>query len=178
MPHRLHHTGHLPRRHQPGPRHVQTHTTSHLSRLRGVLPSLRHGRIGGAQGVRRGLGRHAGLASLPVLRASDAERERVEAQLQHHYAVGRLTLPELEERVAVAYEARTREQLDALLTDLPGEAEEPPSPTHVIDPRLLITLLCTSPPAALAYWLISQRAAHRRGPRPRALGDGPEYGAS
>ncbi|MEU3518303.1 DUF1707 domain-containing protein [Streptomyces sp. NPDC006654] len=101
-------------------------------------------------------------ASGAVIRASDAERGRVEAQLQHHYAVGRLTLPELEERVAVAYEARTREQLDALLRDLPGEAEAPASHTHVIDSRLLIILLCVSPPAALVYWLTSQRAARRR----------------
>ncbi|MFF1741035.1 DUF1707 SHOCT-like domain-containing protein [Streptomyces mirabilis] len=64
----------------------------------------------------------------PALRASDAERDQVEAQLQHHYAVGRPTLPELEERVAAAYEARTREQLRALLRDLPGEVEVPASP--------------------------------------------------
>lgn len=102
----------------------------------------------------------------PVLRASDAERDRVEAQLQHHYAVGRLTLPELEERVAVAYEARTRDQLDSLVRDLPSEVAEPASPTPVIDSRLLIILLCTSPPAALIYWLIRQRTARRRRPRP------------
>jgi len=112
----------------------------------------------------------------PVLRASDAERDRVEAQLQHHYAVGRLTLPELEERVAVACEARTRDQLDALVRDLPSEVEEPASPTPVIDSRLLIILLCTSPPAALVYWLICQRTARRRSPRPRALEGGPEHG--
>ncbi|MFI6620981.1 DUF1707 domain-containing protein [Streptomyces sp. NPDC050528] len=100
----------------------------------------------------------------PALRASDAERDRVEAQLQHHYAVGRLTLPELEERVAVAYEARTRDQLDALVRDLPSEVDEPASPTLVIDSRLLIILLCTSPPAALIYWLIRQRTARRRRP--------------
>ncbi|KAF5991008.1 DUF1707 domain-containing protein [Streptomyces sp. WAC00263] len=99
----------------------------------------------------------------PALRASDAERDQVEAQLQHHYAGGRLTLPELEERVVAAYEARTREQLHDLLADLPGEAEQPAPPTHVIDSRLLIVLLCVSPPAALIYWLICQRAARRRG---------------
>ncbi|MCX4403402.1 MULTISPECIES: DUF1707 domain-containing protein [unclassified Streptomyces] len=45
--------------------------------------------------------------------------DQVEAQLQHHYAVGRLTLPELEERVVTAYEARTREQLHARLRLVP-----------------------------------------------------------
>ncbi|MEU9630706.1 DUF1707 domain-containing protein [Streptomyces luteogriseus] len=114
--------------------------------------------------------------SSPALRASDAERDQVEAQLQHHYAVGRLTLPELEERVVAAYEARTREQLHALLRDLPGEAEQPASHTHVIDSRLLIILLCVSPPAALIYWLIFQRAARRRDSWPRAVEGADEHG--
>ncbi|MEV5532140.1 DUF1707 SHOCT-like domain-containing protein [Streptomyces prunicolor] len=104
----------------------------------------------------------------PALRASDAERDHVEAQLQHHYAVGRLTLPELEERAVAAYSARTREQLQALLADLPTEADQPAPSTRVIDSRLLIVLLCVSPPAALIYWLIRQRAARRRGSRPQA----------
>ncbi|WP_328983014.1 DUF1707 domain-containing protein [Streptomyces mirabilis] len=112
----------------------------------------------------------------PALRASDAERDQVEAQLQHHYAVGRLTLPELEERVVAAYEARTREQLHALLRDLPGQVEIPASPIRVIDSRLLIVLLCVSPPAALVYWLISQRSVRRRNPRPQALESAREGG--
>lgn len=103
------------------------------------------------------------------IRASNADRDRVEARLQHHYAVGRLTLPELEERVVVAYEARTREHLDALLRDLPGEAEESARPANAVDSRLLIILLCCSPPAALVYWLITRRAARRRGSRLPAL---------
>ena len=98
------------------------------------------------------------------LRASDVERDRVEARLQHHYAVGRLTLPELEERVAAAYLARTRDQLASLLSDLPGgETEAPVRSGDVIDSQLLIILLCCAPPAALVYWLIAQRAARRRG---------------
>lgn len=114
----------------------------------------------------------AGHTTDPVIRASDAERYGVETQLQHHYVVGRLTLAELEERVAEAHEARTRSQLDALLRDLPSEAEDlpsqavrPKSPTYVIDSRLLIILLCIHPPAALVYWLICQCAARRRGAR-------------
>ncbi|MEU3361185.1 DUF1707 SHOCT-like domain-containing protein [Streptomyces albidoflavus] len=106
--------------------------------------------------------------SAPI-RVSDAERDLVEARLQHHYAVGRLTLPELEERVEVVYEARTREQLDTVLRDLPADTQEPARPATVIDSRLLVILLCCSPPAALIYWLICQRAARRRGPRLRAL---------
>ncbi|WP_329372944.1 DUF1707 domain-containing protein [Streptomyces sp. NBC_01483] len=105
----------------------------------------------------------------PALRASDTERDQVEAQPQHHYAVGRLTLPELEEGVVAACEARTRKQLHALLRDLPGEVEIPASPIRVIDSRPLIVLLCISPPAAFIYWLVPQRSVRRRAPRPQAL---------
>jgi hypothetical protein len=99
----------------------------------------------------------------PGIRASDAERDRAQARLQHHYAVGRLTLPELEARVAVAYEARTREELDVLLRDLPDRTERAARPAPTIDSRLLLILLCCSPPAALVYWLIRHRAARRSG---------------
>lgn len=92
-------------------------------------------------------------ATVPALRASDADRDQVVARLQHHYAVGRLTLPELEERVAAAYGARTHEQLDALSNDLPREPQVR-SAGNEIDSTLLIILLCTAPPAALVYWLI------------------------
>lgn len=93
-------------------------------------------------------------ATTHAVRASDAERDQVVAQLQHHYAVGRLTPLEFEERVALAYGARTREQLAALMTDLPAEVEQSASAMDEIDTRLLIILLCTAPPAALVYWLI------------------------
>lgn len=102
------------------------------------------------------------------IRASDAERDRIVARLQHHCAVGRLTLAELEERVALAFRARTREQLDALVRDLPEEARELRQ-SGGVDSRLLVVLLCCSPPAALVYWLISRRPA--RGGRARPSGD-------
>ena len=53
--------------------------------------------------------------------ASDAERERTVDALRDHYADGRLESDELEERVGAAYKARTRGDLDALLSDLPSE---------------------------------------------------------
>jgi len=40
---------------------------------------------------------------LPAARVSDADRERVAVVLQAAYAEGRLTMPELEERLAAAY---------------------------------------------------------------------------
>jgi beta-galactosidase len=44
---------------------------------------------------------------------SDADRERVAAVLQAAFADGRLTKPELEERLAEAYAAKTDDALDA-----------------------------------------------------------------
>ncbi|MGW2836239.1 DUF1707 SHOCT-like domain-containing protein [Streptomyces sp. NPDC001493] len=101
----------------------------------------------------------------PLVRASDAERDRTEARLKHHYAVGRLTLPELEERVGAACVARTRAQLDSLLRDLPSEAAESSRPAPGIDSRLMIILLCCWPPAALVYWIVFQLAERRGGSR-------------
>ena len=55
------------------------------------------------------------------LRVGDAEREQVVRALQRHYQLGRLTVNELEERVQNAYAAKVREDLTALLRDLPEE---------------------------------------------------------
>jgi hypothetical protein len=92
-----------------------------------------------------------------AIRASDADRDQVTARLQRHYAEGRLTLPELEERAAAAYAARTREQLRALTADLQSDPGAPAQPDTGPDPCLLCLLLCVCPPAGVAYWLLSRR---------------------
>jgi hypothetical protein len=56
----------------------------------------------------------------PVLRASDAERERTATLLRDHAAAGRLTPEELDERLDAAYAARTVGELQALAHDLPA----------------------------------------------------------
>jgi hypothetical protein len=53
------------------------------------------------------------------LRVSDSEREQLAGELREHMLAGRLSSEEFEERVAKAYRARTRAQLDELKTDLP-----------------------------------------------------------
>ena len=85
--------------------------------------------------------------------ASDGERDQVVAQLQRHFADGRLTQAELEERVGAALAARTRDQLRALTADLPGADVRPARPARALEPWLLCLLLCLCPPAGLAYWL-------------------------
>jgi Domain of unknown function (DUF1707) len=56
-----------------------------------------------------------------TLRASDADRERVAEQLRHATAEGRLSPDELEERLEIAFAARTYGELDTLVVDLPGQ---------------------------------------------------------
>lgn len=56
---------------------------------------------------------------LPGIRASDAEREATAHFLQQSYSEGRLTMAEFDERIASAYAARSRSELEALTRDLP-----------------------------------------------------------
>jgi len=60
------------------------------------------------------------------IRVSDADRERVTARLRDHYAEGRLTESELDERVTAALNAKTFGDLRHLMVDLPGPAPVPP----------------------------------------------------
>lgn len=60
------------------------------------------------------------MASGYEMRVGDAEREATAAELREHYASGRLTLDELNDRVDKAFAAKTRGDLDALMRDLPS----------------------------------------------------------
>lgn len=59
------------------------------------------------------------------IRASDADRDRTVAALREHFAAGRLTAGEFDERLDKAYAAKTLGELDGLMTDLPGTDLEP-----------------------------------------------------
>lgn len=54
-----------------------------------------------------------------TMRAADEDRERVVTELREQVAVGRLTLEEFEERLGVAYQAKTWGELRELTHDLP-----------------------------------------------------------
>jgi hypothetical protein len=60
------------------------------------------------------------MASGNEMRIGDAEREAAAAELREHYASGRLTLDELNDRVDKVFAAKTRGDLNALMTDLPS----------------------------------------------------------
>jgi len=81
------------------------------------------------------------------IRVSDADRDRVAGRLREHFAAGRLTQDELDERVSAALNARTFGELRAVLADLPEPAPVPPRAGPY-------------PQQAPPMWL-----ARRRGPR-------------
>jgi hypothetical protein len=53
------------------------------------------------------------------MRVSDADREQVAERLREHFAAGRLTSEELDERVDTALNAKTVGELRAVMADLP-----------------------------------------------------------
>jgi hypothetical protein len=68
-----------------------------------------------------------------ALRIGDAERDAAAADLGEHYAAGRLTLDELNERLESVFAARTYGQIARVMADLPGPGRlgrfaEPPPP--------------------------------------------------
>ena len=60
------------------------------------------------------------MASGFEMRVGDAEREAAAAELREHYASGRLTLEELNERLDAAFAAKTRGDLTVVMRDLPS----------------------------------------------------------
>ena len=56
------------------------------------------------------------------VRIGDADREAIAAQLREHYADGRLTLDELNERLDQMFAAKTKADLNVVMRDLPHVA--------------------------------------------------------
>ncbi|MFJ2033265.1 DUF1707 domain-containing protein [Streptosporangium sp. NPDC087985] len=71
------------------------------------------------QGLWLGTGDYSHAA--PPLRIGDAERDEVTAALREHYAQGRLTPEELDGRLEAALAARTADDLERVIGDLPRD---------------------------------------------------------
>jgi hypothetical protein len=63
------------------------------------------------------------MASGFNVRVGDTDRDAVAAQLREHYADGRLTLEELNERLDQAFAAKTKTDLNTVMRDLPQAAQ-------------------------------------------------------
>jgi hypothetical protein len=102
------------------------------------------------------------------IRASDADREHATARLREHFAAGRLTPGELDERITAALTAKTHGELRQLMADLPEPAPAapraaqrpcpaaPPWMARRRGPRLLPVMLLALLAALLfpgGYWL-------------------------
>jgi uncharacterized protein DUF1707 len=74
------------------------------------------------------------------IRVSDADRDRVTAQLRDHFAAGRITPSELDERLSAALNAKTFGDLRRIMADLPGPV---PAPLGAAPPPLRATPACT-----------------------------------
>ncbi|HZE29903.1 MAG TPA: DUF1707 domain-containing protein [Actinoallomurus sp.] len=68
------------------------------------------------------------------LRVGDAERDEVTTALHEHFAQGRLTRDELDERLTATLSATTVGDLRAVTRDLPGGAPVPASGRHPAGP--------------------------------------------
>lgn len=62
------------------------------------------------------------MTTSTAVRIGDAEREVVSGELGEHYAAGRLTYTELDERLDAVWSARSAADLRVLLADLPSTA--------------------------------------------------------
>lgn len=71
-----------------------------------------------------------------ILRASDADRDRVADQLREALAEGRLTPEEHAERIDLVYRAKTYAELAPILADLPAAPGAAPHPTMAVRPDL------------------------------------------
>jgi hypothetical protein len=81
------------------------------------------------------------------IRISDADRERVAARLREHFAEGRLSSDELDERITATLSAKTYGDLRAVMADLPDSAPVPPGPPHGSQ----------VPPWAVGHWAVVPR---------------------
>ena len=59
------------------------------------------------------------MATQPSLRIGDRERDATAAELQEHFARGRLTLEEFNERLDAVFAAKTQADLSRITSDLP-----------------------------------------------------------
>jgi hypothetical protein len=88
------------------------------------------------------------MATQPSLRIGDRERDATAAELQEHFARGRLTLEEFNERLDAVFAAKTQADLSRITSDLPHvRSGSTPLPSSKTSSR---PMLASGPP--LAGW--------------------------
>jgi hypothetical protein len=132
------------------------------------------------------------MASRSSLRASDADREAIAAQLRQAAVEGRLDADELEERLDGALRARTYGDLDRLVVDLPAKPLAAPRRTvpavrataavavRVLALLAFLTVIAVGAVLTAAWWMLwvvvwVVLRAHRGGCGHRARYGGPAW---
>ena len=93
------------------------------------------------------------MATQPSLRIGDAERDAVAAELREHYAHGRLTLEEFNQRLDAVFAAKTQRDLSRLTSDLPHvRSGGGPLPSQRTRPGPLLTSRSPASGALAANW--------------------------
>ena len=98
--------------------------------------------------------------AVPDLRASDADRERAVLTLGRAAGDGRLDVDELEERLQLAYAARTHTELDTLLADVGGAIQGDLAPAPAPAPRPRARVVPSA--AAGTSWIVSIMGGNQR----------------
>jgi hypothetical protein len=88
---------------------------------------------------------------MTALRASDADRERVADRLRAAAAEGRISAEELDQRLEVAFAARTEAELAPVLADLPA----PPAPARPRRRRAELRSFAAVAVLLLAIWALT-----------------------
>ncbi len=90
-------------------------------------------------------------------RAADADRAAVAERLGIAAGEGRIDLDELDERVRLAYRARTYGQLRALVEDLPDRSPSVPDPATVAEPETLVLKTTAHILKQSGRWVVPRR---------------------
>src|SRR5690349_331293 len=109
-------------------------------------------------------GPDGGSSSPDSLRASHEDRDRVIETLRVAAGDGRLTAEELDERIEIAFAARTYGELADLTSDLPaiGQAITPAASAGPVAPKDLVRLETTSGNLVrVGRWVVPRRIEAR-----------------
>src|SRR5579859_2459095 len=103
-------------------------------------------------------GRNEDAPQVGRLRASHEDRDHVIEILRVAAGDGRLTAEELDERVEVAFSARTYGELAALTSDLPVGQQAPAELTRQVAPKDVARLECRSGNVSrVGRWIVPRR---------------------
>jgi cation transport ATPase len=85
------------------------------------------------------------MARRGSFRASDEDRERIVERLHKAATEGRIVAEELEHRVSSALKARTYDELDSTVADLPGPRPRRHEPEHGSTGRRVVSTVTANP---------------------------------